>query len=391
MSPFRPDADDLHRPAWVEVDLDSIGRNFERIRSTVEPAGVLAVVKADAYGHGAVQVSRALEQAHVDWLGVALVEEGIELRRGGVTPPILVLGPAQPGHVGAFVENDLVPAISSLQQLDFWLSAARSLALARPLEIHLKFETGMHRLGIPRDEWEEALSRVKVSPCVRLGGVASHLAHSETPNSELNEEQETLFRVATILARQQLPEVDFAIHLASSAAALHRPQSRHSIVRAGLALFGMDPTRRLQEFEPAMSVRGRLVHRMKVATGERIGYGGEWTASRPSLLGIVQVGYADGYAWRLGNRAEVLVGGRRAPVAGAVSMDMLAVDLTDIDANTDATVTLLGASGNEAITAWELAQRAGISHYELLCHFGLRLPKVYLRDGLKVGASSRFR
>ena len=379
MEPSQYDVPRFSRPAWVEVDLDAVKRNLGRVRGVVEPAAVLAVVKADAYGHGAVAVARALVDAHVDWLGVALVEEGVELRSAGIEAPILMLGPVLEEEIPNLLAHQIVPAISSSTQLEAWVEGLEADPARPTTAVHLKVDTGMHRLGLPPAQWEAAFERIANHPLLSLGGVLSHFADTQTPESAHNRRQEERFAEALALAHQTFDD-DFLTHLASSAAALHRPQSRHSMVRVGLALLGLDPTGRNQDLEPAMAVRGRIVHRLALETGQRVGYDGEWVADRPSRLGIVQVGYADGYNWRLGNRAEALVGGTRAAVVGAVSMDMLAIDLTNLDADTGTIVTLLGSDGDDSIAAPELARRAGISIYELLCHFGLRLPKTYVQS-----------
>jgi alanine racemase len=376
------------RPAWVEVDLDAVRRNLDRVRREVEPAAVLAVVKADAYGHGAVAVARTLVEARVDWLAVALVAEGLELRSAGIEAPILMLGPAPEEEIPNLLANQIVPAISSFTQLEAWIKRLEADPARGTTAVHLKVETGMHRLGLPASEWEAAFERIAGHPLLSLGGVLSHFADTQMPDSTYNRRQEERFAEALALAHERFDN-DFLTHLANSGAALHRPESRHSIVRSGLALLGLDPTGLNQDLEAAMAVRGRIVHRLALETGQRVGYDGEWVAGRPSRLGIVQVGYADGYNWRLGNRAEALIGGTRAAVVGAISMDMLAIDLTDLNADTGTIVTLLGSDGDDVIAAPELARRAGISSYELLCHFGLRLPKTYLQSETRGTLSKR--
>lgn len=384
------------RPAWVEIDLDALGRNLRLLRARVGEAGILAVVKADAYGHGAVAIAGALEREGADWLGVALVEEGAKLRRAGVSLPILVLGAIPSGEMDDVRQHRLTPAVSSLDQLRMWARAAGERADPEPQSLHLKVDTGMHRLGLSPPEWAEAAALLAATPGLRLDGLLSHLADAEDLESGHVEGQEECFVQAMRLfgagepagrpagrARELRPgaRAEPWLHLANSAAALHRPATRYSLVRAGLALYGIDPTGVETELDGVMSVKARLVQVREIAAGERVGYGGSWTAPRASRIGVVPLGYADGYPWRLGNRARASVDGTFVPVIGAVSMDMITLDLTEVPAARAAVgsvVTLMAGRGALGPTAVELAALVGTLPYEILCHFGLRLPKRYL-------------
>ena len=209
-------------------------------------------------------------------------------------------------------------------------------------------------------------------------------------SDERSREQETLFARAVEFLNEKISPPPTLLHIANSAAALHRPSSHGTLVRAGLALYGLDPAGQDPNLEPVMSVRARIVQLRRLELGAEVGYGGQWTAARSSLIGVVPIGYADGYSWRLGDRSSVLVGGRRAPVVGAVSMDMITVDLTDTPAELGTTITLLGADGSETVSAVELATLGVTVPYEVLCHFGLRLPRRVTRDGRELRVSSRF-
>jgi alanine racemase len=367
----------IHRPAWVEVDLAALAANLRLLRARVGGAGVLAVVKADAYGHGAVAVARVLEREGVDWLGVALVEEGARLRRAGVELPILVLGPLQRGELDEVRAHRLTPAVSSLEQLRMWAEAAGGEAGAARQNLHLKVDTGMHRLGLSPPDWRPAAALLAASPGLRLDGLLSHLADAEDLQSERVAGQEERFAEAIELFSATRGGDPPWVHLANSAAALHRPTTRHSLVRAGLALYGIDPAGVESGLVGAMRVKARVVQVRELAAGERVGYGGLWVATRATRLGVVPLGYADGYPWRLGNRARAWVDGRFVPLVGAVSMDMVTIDLTATEAAAGSVVTLLAGAAAEGPTAVELASLAGTVPYELLCHFGLRLPKHY--------------
>ena len=381
-----PDAGAL-RPSWAEVDLDALVRNLARVRAAAGGVAVMAVVKADAYGHGAPAVGRALAGAGVDWLGVALVEEGVELRRAGVeSTPILVLGPATREQLPLLARHGLTPAVSSVPALA--ALAEHCASTGRPQQLHLKLDTGMARLGVELERLAEVLELLRAQPLLRLAGVMSHLAESDEVESPRNEEQERRFVAALELLGGGGRE-GLLVHLANSAGALHHPGARHGLVRAGLAIYGLDPARRDRELAPVLSVRARVAQVRHVETGAPVGYNGRWQAPGPSRIGVLQLGYADGYAWRLANRGQVLVRGRRAPVVGAVSMDLITVDLTATGAELGDEVVVLGRQGEEEITAWELAELAGTIPYEVLTRFGQRLARRYVRDGRVVESASR--
>jgi alanine racemase len=267
----------------------------------------------------------------------------------------------------------LTPAVSNFDQLRMWAGVSRGWGSgAVPQSIHLKVDTGMHRLGIPPAEWSAAAELLAASPSLRLEGLVSHLAEAEVADSDFTALQERRFGDALALFRAPIQ------HLANSAAALHRPATRHTLVRAGLALYGSDPAGIESELVGVMSVRARLVQIREIDAGERVGYGDTWVAERRSRIGVVPLGYADGYPWRLSNRARAWIDGTFVPVVGAVNMDLVTLDLTDTEAAVGSTVTLLAGRAAGGPTLIELAERAGTTPYEILCHFRLRLPKRYL-------------
>jgi alanine racemase len=404
----QPGADDLAaalRPAWVDVDLEALEHNLALLQRQMAGSGALtmAVVKADGYGHGAVGVSRVLENAGVDWLGVALLEEGAEIRRAGIELPILVLGTARPAKIALYRRYHLVPTVSSLAELALWRDWTAGGSDPQP--IHLKVDTGMHRLGVALDEVAEALDVVRSHPCLQLAGLLSHFAEADDVESPRNGLQEERF--AEVLALLTPLERESAlVHMANSAAALHRSASRLGLVRLGLAIYGLDPgvqgKRDKQDdkddenskdgggLRPVMSVRGRIVQLREVPAGTPVSYGGRTVTRRRSRIAVVPVGYADGYAWRLTGRAEALVQGLRVPVAGSVTMDMTLLDVTETGAELGDEVVLLGRQGDEEISALELAEHAGTISWEILCHLGLRLPRRYVRRDKVEELVSRF-
>ncbi len=388
-APGVEDLQDALRPAWVDVDLVALEHNLARVRERLagSDSRAMAVVKADAYGHGAVGVSRVLEAAGVDWLGVALLEEGAEIRRAGVEIPILVLGTARPAKMSLYSRYRLTPALSSLAEVARWRDW--TAGNREPQPIHLKVDTGMGRLGVAMEEVSRALEILRGHPGLRLAGLFSHFGDAddlESPRNTLQEE-----RFASVLAMLTPEEREGAlIHMANSAAALHRPGSRHALARLGLAIYGLDPAGRPTGLRPVMSVRARIVHLKEVPAGTALSYSGRTVTRRHSRIAVVPVGYADGYAWRLTGKAEALVRGRRVPLAGSVTMDMTLLDVTDTGAELGEEVVLLGRQGDEEVTATELAAHAGTISWEILCHLGLRLPRRYVREGRVEELMSRF-
>jgi alanine racemase len=393
------------RPAWVDVDLDALVRNLAQLRSLLGGSHAMAVVKADAYGHGAVGVSRALEQAGVDALGVALLEEGAEIRRAGVEVPILVLGTARPAKFGLYPRYRLTPTISSLPELGLWEEWAHGAGVSQ--DCHLKVDTGMSRLGIALGELPEALGRLRRSPHLNLRGILSHFAEADDLTSPRNSLQEERFEgVLGLLSAEERAEV--AVHMANSAAALYRTSARYDLVRLGIALYGIDPAvpifphentdgpsrverdNAAPQLEPVMAVRARVVQIREVPAGTSLSYGGRMVTRRHSQIAVAPVGYADGYSWRLGGRAEALVGGRRVPIAGSVTMDMTLLDVTGTNTQLGDEIVLLGRQGDETIGAGELARHADTISWEILCHLGLRLPRRYWRNGRVEELVSRF-
>jgi alanine racemase len=387
-----PGVEDLEaalRPAWVDVDLSALEHNLAAIRGRLagSEARSMAVVKADAYGHGAVGVSRVMEAAGVDWLGVALLEEGAEIRRAGVKIPILVLGTARPAKIALYRHYRLTPTISSMAELTLWREW--TAAQHNPTQIHLKVDTGMGRLGVAMEEAPQALEMIRTHPRLALAGILSHFGDADVPGSPRNTTQEDRFaEVLALLTAEERESV--IIHMANSAAALHRPASRLGLVRLGIAIYGIDPIDTVPDLQPVMSVRARIVHLKEVPAGTALSYGGRTVTQRRSRIAVVPVGYADGYSWRLTGKAEALVREQRVPLAGSVTMDMTLLDVTDAGAELGDQVVLLGRQGHEEVTALELAKHAETISWEILCHLGLRLPRRYVREGRVEELMSRF-
>jgi alanine racemase len=382
-------ASDLHRPTWAEIDLEALSRNLAAVRRRVGSRPILAVVKADAYGHGAVEVARALAAEGVERFGVAIPEEGIELRRAGIREPILVLGGFAPAQADLLLQHDLIPAIYRPDQVAALSAAAGRRGLRAPA--HLKVDTGMGRLGVPVADVPAFAAIVGRAPSVRLSGAFSHLAVADDPADPFTTRQIDLFQeaIAAIRACGMAPD---EIHLANSAAIMDHPPAWLTLVRPGLVLYGYPPSARSSPLpvRPVLSLKTRIIYIKDVAAGTTLGYGRTFAAGRPTRVASLAIGYDDGLPRLLSNRGHVLVRGRRAPVVGRISMDLTTVDVTDIPgADLGDEVVVLGSAGGEAVDADRIAAWAETISWEVLCGIGPRVPRHYVR-GVVRRVVSRF-
>ncbi len=379
------------RPTEAVIDLAALAHNY---RVAVEVGGrpAIGVVKADAYGHGAVEVARELVGQGCPMLAVALVEEGLELRRAGIAAPILVLGAAYGDRYDLLVRHRLVPVVFEASHLRGLAEAARAAGVRAAA--HLKIDTGMGRVGLRPQALPELLELARRTPEVGLEGLCTHFASADLEDRGLTERQVALFDGAAEAMRRAEMPLRFR-HLANSAGTVDYPAARQDLTRPGILLYGYLPMLASARSPLANQVAGRLrrvlewrtavVQLKTVEAGTPISYGGRWVAQRLSRIATLPVGYADGYPRQLSGRpgfgrAEVIIRGRRAPVAGTVCMDMTMVDVTDVPGAAEGDeVVLLGARGGEAIDADELADRAGTISYEILCGVGRRVPRRYSR------------
>lgn len=378
------------RPTVAEIDLGAVQRNFLRVRGAVGPGvAVWGVVKADAYGHGAVAVARALEPL-CNALAVSLVEEGMELRAAGVRAPIAVLGAYYDERHAATLAHRLVPVVYDAADLERFAAAAAQRG--RRSDVHVKVDTGMSRLGIPTGELPRALSRLGSMPSLRLAGLCTHFASADVADGSATREALGRFAGCLGLARGQ-GLGGLVNHAANSAAAIRFPEARLDAVRPGLALYGAMPSAHvsLPGLEAALRLSTRVMAVRELPAGATVSYGGLWRAPRPSRIATLPIGYADGYPRHV-EGAEVLVRGHRAPVVGAVCMDMLMVDVTDVPgAVVGDVVTLIGGDGADSITVDEVARWAGTISYEILCGISKRVPRVYKDAAVTSAAVGRSR
>jgi len=367
------------RPTHVEIDLEALRHNLRQVKNRAgSERRILAVVKADAYGHGAARVAASLEAAGADCFGVAMVEEGLELRHAGVRNPILILGGIYAGQEPDILEHQFVPAIFDLdvaQMLDRAAGAA-----GRVWPFHLKIDTGMGRVGFRPEELAVVLRELSSLKNLTMAGVISHLALADEPEHPFTGEQIRLFR--RLLG--EIREAGFApaeIHLSNSAALFTRDLPECNLVRPGIVLYGGLPSEHFAgrlDLRPVMSFHTSVVQVKKVPAGTGISYGHRFVAGRDSILAAIPVGYADGFSRHLSGKGEVLIRGRRAPVAGTVCMDWTLIDVTEVPGvAVGDQVTLLGRDNGQWIAAEEWGRRIGTISYEVFCQVSKRVPRIY--------------
>lgn len=370
------------RPTWAEIDLDALADNLRVIRASVgQDVKVMAAVKADAYGHGAVPCARRLEAEGVDWFGVALPEEGIELRAAGITRPILCLGGFWEGQQNACLQQNLTTVVYRIDMIESLDRAARDAGVVA--DVHVKIDTGMGRLGVRSDDVTQFCGALSRCQHVRVDGLMTHLAAADDPAQEgFTKAQLEQFEFAVKTFRES-GFVPAYIHAANSAAAFAYTQARGNMVRPGGTLYGfsrdvLPPQIATPPLRPVMYLRSRIMLLKNVGKGEKLGYGCSFETRRESLIATIPIGYDDGYRRALSSRGRVIVGGKFAPVVGRVSMDLTLIDVTDVPGVAlDDQVTLLGRDGDLAITAEEVAETAGTISYEITCGISARVPRVY--------------
>ena len=372
----------LRHPTIAEIDLAAFRRNLRLVRQCIGPhRALLAVVKANAYGHGMIPISQAALSENVQGLGVAFVEEGLQLRRAGITQPILVMAGFLPEEIEELLEHNLTPVVSHPDQLD-WLGRKTDPS-ARAIGIHLKIDTGMGRLGLLEKEIVPFIERARASKGIEILGLMSHFADDDLTDRRSAEDQIARFEKA----RETIEELEIKIpllHMANSAAILSLERAWYGMVRPGIMLYGYPPACQPQAaipLKPVMTLKTRIIHLKRVPAGTPVSYGRTYTTRRESLIAVLPIGYADGYSRAWSNRGQVLIGGRRAPVVGRVCMDMTMVDVTETPAvRLGDEAVLIGSQGSETLWADELARRLDTIPYEILCAVSHRVPRIY-RDG----------
>lgn len=383
---------EILRRTWAEIDLDAAARNFQAVRRAANPnAKICCVVKADAYGHGAVRMAKEYEALGADWFAVSNLEEALQLRLSGITKPLLVLGFTPAEEAKSLSEHNISQCVYSLEYAQ---SLSRHAAEAGiTVKIHVKIDTGMSRLGfyfqdINRDE--DAVSQIKevcTLPGLYPEGIFTHFAVSDggTAGDAFTMRQFGCFKeMIEALLREG---ISFEVrHCANSAAVFDYPLSHLDLVRAGIVIYGLSPSEKLRtrpDLSPALSLRSVVSHVKTIKAGATISYGRDFTAKQDMKIATIPVGYADGYPRRLSpGGAQVLIHGRRCPILGRICMDQMMADVSELsDVQIGDLVTLIGRDGEEAITADELAAWEDTIGYEVICALSKRVPRVYLKNG----------
>ncbi|MFN8516507.1 MAG: alanine racemase [Chloroflexia bacterium] len=367
------------------IDLDAVANNVRYFRRIAPPgAGMMAVVKANAYGHGAVMVARAAVGAGATWLAVATVDEGCQLRAAGLEVPILVLASSDPAEAPVAVRAGLTLAVADLAHA----AAIAAVAGTEPAAVHVEVDTGMRRYGVPAEAAPELIARVAALPGLRLGGVYTHFATADEADRSFVEEQRARFEGVIAAARAAGVAIPL-VHEDNSAGALTATGRGVDLIRVGIALYGLSPSPEVPappELRPVLSLRSRVARVFALAAGDSVSYGRTFVAERAMRAALVPVGYADGYRRSLSNRGEMLLGGRRARVLGRVCMDQTVVAVPDgVEARVGDEVVLIGSQEGEVITADELAGLAGTIGYEIGTGLGARVRREYWQDGALIG------
>jgi alanine racemase len=377
------------RPVWAEISLRAIIKNLQVIRRHVGPKPkILAVVKSNAYGLGAVPISKALQKAGVEWFGVTCANEGVELREAGIRKRILILTGFWPGEEKRLIENRLTPTVTRLDDVRHLERAAKSMRAKSRVPFHLKINSGMNRLGISPDEIGLFAKAMAGCRHIQLEGTFTHFASAEDFSARQTDDQELLFSKCLDRMRE-LGVSPGIVHLANSGAICARPSTYADMIRPGAILYGyyqsFDPPQKGEEvrerlpIEPCLSLRARIITLRDLPAGQGVGYSARFITERPSRIAVINAGYADGISRQRTNRGCALVRGSRVPLVGAISMDLTTLDVTDLpNVKLGDVVTIYGKDGNDAMVVSDIAREIGTVTSDLLCALGRRVPRYYL-------------
>ncbi len=370
--------DEIIRPTRVEVDLKILAENFKKIKEYAAPAKVMSVLKANAYGHGLVRVAQLMQELNADYLGVAVLEEGILLREQGITKPILVLGGIWGNQIPFFLKHDLTITASSIEKLKQIDELAAQMK--KTAKVHLKIDTGIERIGVHYYNAEKFLEASLRYKNVIIEGIYSHFANSEKKNLSYTKLQ--LERFQEVLRFYEKRSLETPVrHFSNSGAILQMPEANFDMVRPGIILYGVYPSdevKRTIEVKPALTWKSLVVYFKVVKAGHPVGYGSAWKSDRDTRAVTIPVGYGDGYLRSMSHKAEVLLNGKRYPVIGTISMDQIVVNIKSESAYNGDEVILIGSNDSSKITVEELAQWAGTIPYEILTNINTRVPRVYV-------------
>ena len=381
-----------HRPVWAEINLDNITHNIREFQKIIpSTTQIMAVVKADAYGHGSIEVANAALQAGASRLAIAFLEEGIVLRKKGITAPIFILGVSAPGTENAVIEHALCPTIASIESARRF--SERGKGHGTIIRFHLKLDTGMGRIGVRPEQLAEFLEVLQKLPNLDMEGVFSHFSKADEQDKSYTQLQLDRFHECLNMIQQSGCTPKFR-YLANSAGTMETPASHFDIVRIGISLYGLYPSdevdRSTVHLQPVMSWKTRIAHLKTLPPGEAVSYGGMFLTKRPTVVATLPLGYADGFRRLLwGKNWHVLIKGQRVPIIGKICMDMCMVDVTDIaDVMTGDEVVLLGTQGNETIHTDDMAAALDTINYEITCLLGKRVPRLFIKDGEVIAIGS---
>ncbi len=366
------------RPTYVEVNLKNIKYNFEQIKNHVGDAKIMPILKANAYGHGLVRLALFFQELKADYLGVAVLEEGILLREKGVEIPIIVLGGILGNQVPKFLKYGLTITASSIEKLEQIQSAAEKLKVKA--KVHLKIDTGMERIGVHYYNAENFIKTAFKMKNIEVEGIFSHFANSTAYDLSDAKRQFARFEKALEFIEKEKFEIPLK-HISNSGAILQLPQANLDLVRPGIILYGVYPseeTRKTISVKPALTWKSRVVYFKVITKGHSVGYGSMWTAKENTRAVTVPVGYGDGYFRSMSHKAQVLINGKRYPVIGTISMDQIVVNIGNDSAYNNDEVVLLGKQNDAEIAAEEMARWAGTIPYEILTNINTRVPRVYI-------------
>ena len=375
--PIISEDEQITRPTKVEVNLSILKRNFEAIKKQVSPAKVNVTLKANAYGHGLVRVAQLLEEIGADYLSVAVVEEGVLLRKSGIKMPILVLGGVWGNQVPIFIKNDLAITASSVEKVKQIDETAAQMKMKA--KVHIKIDTGMERIGVHYYNSYKFLEEVYKCKNVSVEGIYSHFANADTTELAHSELQLARFNESLLFFEKNSIETPIR-HIANSGALLQMPNAYLDMVRPGILFYGVYPSKELPKIisvKPALSWKSLVVYFKVIKPDHPVGYGLKWQSKKNVRAVTVPVGYGDGYLRSMSHKAQVLINGNSYPVIGTISMDQIIVNIGDDSAYNGDEVILLGSDGNKSITAENLAEWAGTIPYEILTNINTRVPRVY--------------
>lgn len=371
------------RPVWAEINLDNLAHNIKEIKRVTKATEIIGVVKADAYGHGALDIAPTLIENGVTRLAVAVLNEAVELRRGGIQCPIMILGYTPPNLIDLLIKYDIEQTVYSYDLAK--KISDKALEENKIGKIHIAFDTGMGRIGfLPREEDISEVERISKLPNIKIEGIYSHFSTADEKDKNYTYEQLKKFNWFYNILQKRGIQINIR-HIANSAAIIDMPETHFEAVRPGVILYGYYPSEEVDKtkvyLKPVMSLKTNIVHLKKVPIGEYISYGRKFRTERESIIGTLPVGYADGYTRSLGEDAKVIINGKLVPVVGRICMDQCMVDLTNVpDVNLGDEVILMGEDSELKMTADELASILGTINYEVLCMISRRVPRVYVKD-----------